>query len=118
MAFDFERLKSDVFAAGKTAGDKVNEMSQIAKLKLDLKSKEDDLQKKYAELGKAYYEANQAVVSEADMASFDAIAALQAEISRINEELMNVQDSVVCPQCGMKQKKNHAFCSSCGAPLQ
>ncbi len=43
-------------SAGKDVGQKAKDVSEIAKLKMDIRSKEDFVEKQYAELGKAYYE--------------------------------------------------------------
>jgi hypothetical protein len=43
-------------SAGKDVGQKAKDVSGIAKLKMDIRSKEDFVEKQYAELGKAYYE--------------------------------------------------------------
>ena len=58
MAFDFEDMKNKIVSAGKEVGDKAKEASSTAKIRLDIRSKEDFLQKQYAELGKLYYEAH------------------------------------------------------------
>ena len=39
MAFDFNKLKSDIVSMGKDVGDKVSDASAIAKVKLDIHNK-------------------------------------------------------------------------------
>ena len=58
MAIDFGKLKTDLVSAGKEVGGKVSEASNAAKLKLDIHSKEDFVEKQFAELGRAYFEAH------------------------------------------------------------
>ena len=59
MAIDFDKLKDDLFSVGKEVGDRVSDVSNIAKLKLELRSKEDYIHRQFAELGRMYYEAHQ-----------------------------------------------------------
>ena len=117
MAFDFERVKREALAATKTAGDKVNEVSALAKLRLAIRTKEDFINQQYMTLGKAYYEAHKDDLEPAE-GTIAEIKAAQLEIDELNDQLLNLQGAVQCPVCGMKQKKDHAFCSSCGAALQ
>ena len=56
MAIDFGKLKTDLVSAGKEVSGKVSEASNAAKLKLDIHSKEDFVEKQFAELGRAYFE--------------------------------------------------------------
>ena len=55
MAFDFNKLKSDIVSMGKDVGDKVSDASAIAKVKLDIHNKESYMEKQFTELGRAYY---------------------------------------------------------------
>ena len=52
----FDKLSETIVSAGKDVGQKAKDVSEIAKLKMDIRSKEDFVEKQYAELGKAYYE--------------------------------------------------------------
>ena len=50
MAFDFNKLKSDIVSMGKDVGDKVSDASAIAKVKLDIHNKESYMEKQFTEL--------------------------------------------------------------------
>ena len=39
------------------------------------------------------------------------------EIDRMKAEVLRIQGSAVCPNCGMKMPEGAAFCSSCGAKM-
>ena len=47
-------MKESLVSAGKDVSQKAKEVSGVAKLKLDVKSKEDYVEKQYAELGRTY----------------------------------------------------------------
>lgn len=119
MAFDFMKLKEDVLAAGRQAGDKVNEVSAQARLRFEIKAKEDFIESAYADLGRAYYERHKDDLELGEnLDAFMAIKEAEEEIARLKSEIMDAQGTIVCPQCGMRQKKDHAFCSGCGTALQ
>ena len=49
MAFDFNKLKSDIVSMGKDVGDKVSDASAVAKVKLDIHNKESYMEKQFTE---------------------------------------------------------------------
>lgn len=117
MAFDFNKLKDDIVSAGKEVGDKAKGATDAAKIKIDIRTKEEFIQKQYAELGKAYFasvEKGEELQAEACMNS---IKEAKEEIQRLNDQLMNLQGAVVCSNCGEKQTKGNNYCQNCGASL-
>lgn len=117
MAFDFNKLKSDIVSMGKDVGDKVSDASAIAKVKLDIHNKESYMEKQFTELGRAYYLAHKNEENIPEKEFFRPIAEAEAEIARLQEQLMTLQGAEVCPSCGKKQPAGHAFCESCGAAM-
>lgn len=117
MAFDFNKLKSDIVSMGKDVGDKVSDASAIAKVKLDIHNKESYMEKQFTELGRAYYLAHKNEENIPEKEFFRPIAEAEAEIARLQEQLMTLQGAEVCPNCGKKQPAGHAFCESCGAAM-
>ena len=55
MAF-FDKLGETIVNVGKDATQKAKDLSGVAKLNLDIKAKEDYVQRQYTELGRIYYE--------------------------------------------------------------
>ena len=102
----FDKLSETIVSAGKDVGQKAKDVSGIAKLKMDIRSKEDFVEKQYAELGKAYYEKHFFLITEA-----------LGEIERMRAEVFKLQGAVECPKCGAKMPQGAAFCSSCGTKM-
>ena len=98
----FDKLSETIVSAGKDVGQKAKDVSGIAKLKMDIRSKEDFVEKQYAELGKAYYEKHTEALGE---------------IERMRAEVFKLQGAVECPKCGAKMPQGAAFCSSCGTKM-
>ena len=86
MAFDFEKFKDNLISVGKDVEEFAKDTSKLAKLKYDIHTKEDFLQKQYALLGKAFYEAHKDEDVE-EKVYFPSIVEAKAELERLNEEL-------------------------------
>lgn len=52
MGFDFEKIKNNIVSVGKDVGNKVNDMSAVAQVKLDIHNKENYIEKQFTELGR------------------------------------------------------------------
>ena len=117
MAFDFNKLKSDIVSMGKDVGDKVSDASAIAKVKLDIHNKESYMEKQFTELGRAYYLAHKNDENIPEKEFFKPIQEAEAEIARMQDQLMTLQGAESCLSCGKKQPAGHTFCESCGAQM-
>lgn len=113
----FDKLGESLAEVGRDVGQKAKEVSEVAKLKLDIRSKEDYVEKQFAALGRAYFEKNKDVEGAEDAEQFFLIREAQAEIERMKAEVLRIQGAEECVQCGAKMPENATFCSNCGAKL-
>lgn len=114
MAF-FDSMKETLTSAGRDVSQKAKEVSGIAKLKMDIKSKEDALNREYIALGKQYYEMNkEGDVMEQGIAN---VSTLLNEIAELQKQVLTMQGACACPQCGSTLPAGTVFCSRCGANL-
>ena len=113
----WDDLKGSLFAAGRDVSQKAKEVSEVAKLKMDIHTKEDFVEKQYAVLGRAYYEANKDNASDADAEQFRVITEAIEEIKRMTQQVLDIQGVVQCPNCGKKVPSDNSCCSDCGAKL-
>ena len=114
----WDDLKGSLFAAGRDVSQKAKEVSEIAKLKMDIRTKEDFVEKQFAILGRAYYDAHKDDVCEKDAEQFGVITEAIDEIDRMNQQLLDIQGVVLCPNCGKKSPIGTCFCSDCGTKLE
>jgi ribosomal protein L40E len=113
----FDKIGEAVVTAGKDVGQKAKEVSGVAKLKLDIKSKQDYLQKQYASLGETYYQKHKDDTDSEESEQFYLIKEAIDEIDRMNEEVLKLQGASACPNCGATMPEGASFCSSCGAKM-
>ena len=107
MSF-FDEMKESLVSAGKDVSQKAKEVSGVAKLKLDVKSKEDYVKKQYAHRDDE---------ENAENEQFKVIKEALAEIERMKTEILNLQGAAECPNCGARMPQGASFCSSCGTKM-
>ena len=113
----WDDLKGSLFAAGRDVSQKAKEVSEIAKIKMDIRTKEDFVEKQFASLGRAYYEANKYNANDKDAEQFAVIKEAIDEIERMNQQVLDIQGVILCPNCGKKSPVGTSFCSDCGSKL-
>lgn len=112
----FDKLGETLVSAGKEVTQKAKDISGVAKLNLDIKAKEDFVQKQYAEIGKLYYEAHKDDV-EIEFEQFTVIDEALEAVETMKKELLELKGAKKCPKCGAQVPENSEFCSSCGTKL-
>lgn len=115
MAF-FDKLGDTIINAGKDVTQKAKDASGIAKLKLDIRSKEDFIKEQYVELGKVYYKKNKGtdVPEKAEMERIDEAF---EEIEKMKLQILELKKAKKCPECGAEAADAAEYCSACGAKL-
>ena len=113
----FDKLGESLVSAGKDVSQKAKDVSEIAKLKIDIKAKEDYVDRQYRELGAAYYEKHRNEEECEEAEQFFLISVALDEIERMKAEVLRIQGAAICPNCGLKMPEGAAFCSSCGAKM-
>ena len=113
----FDDLTESLTSAGKDVTQKAKDMSEIARLKLDIRVKEDYVKKQYMAIGEAYFQKhkNDEEVDEAEQ--FFLIREALGEIERMKTEIFKLRKAAECPKCGAKMPEGATFCSSCGARM-
>lgn len=114
----FEDMRDALLSAGKDVSNKAKEVSGVAKLKLDVKSKEDFVEKQYAALGRTYYEQHKEDEEPAEAEQFKVIREALEEIERMKAEILNLQGAAECPNCGARMPQGASFCSNCGTKME
>ena len=111
------KLGETLASAGKDVGQKAKDLSGAAKLTIDIKSKEDYVQRMYAEIGRQYYEdhKNETEGLYEEMALVK--EALEV-IADMKKELQSLKGEKTCPRCGEKVGEDDAYCRSCGAKME
>ena len=116
MAF-FDKLSETLTNASKDVSQKAKDLSGVAKLTMDIHTKEDQVQKLYAQIGKLYFEEHK----DEEPAAYEQMPQIKetlAVIEDMKKELMELKGAKVCPRCGQEVKASDAYCKSCGAKIE
>jgi rubrerythrin len=113
MAF-LDKLGETLVSAGKDVSQKAKDLSGSAKLTMDIRAKEDQLEGLYKELGKKYYEAH----SEESDEQIVQIKELLAVIEDMKKERLDLKGAMVCPRCGKEISAGDSYCKACGMKLE
>lgn len=112
-------LKKNLSAAADTAVKKTTEVTEIAKLTVEIRSQTDKINAVYTEMGRILYgDRKNGTDSSAKLASLAAeVDGLKETVADRKARLAKAQNRVLCPACGAKMKDTANFCSICGEKL-
>ncbi len=114
----FSKLSDSVVNVAQDMSGKAKEMTDTAKLQMELRSKEDFIKNQYQEIGKKYYEENASVVPAGYEEFFQEILEASSRIAEIKDSIAAAKGGVACPKCGSFVAKGAAFCSNCGNKME
>lgn len=98
---------------------KTDEVVTLEKQKFSIASLKSKREKDYADLGKIYFELVKDATDLSDEARnlVDAIIEKNEEIVRLNENIQNIKNKRVCPECNANVDANSSYCNNCGVKL-
>lgn len=111
-----DKLSDTIVTVSKDATQKAKSISEIAKLRLDIRTKEDDINKKYQQIGKLYFEEHK----DDEEPAYEQIISIkeaQEVLEELRGQLGQIKGVQQCPACGKEMDLDADFCSKCGAKL-
>ncbi len=111
-----EKIGDTLVNVGRDVTKKAKDVSGIAKLRLDIRAKEDFIKEQYLELGKAYYEEHRGEAVK-EQAQFEQIDEAKEAIAEMERQILELKKVKVCPDCGAEASDTAGYCSVCGAKL-
>ncbi len=111
-----EKLGDTLISVSKDATQKAKDLSELARLRMDIRSKEDYMNQQYQQIGRDYYAAHK----EDAEPEFEQIALLKDAEDALNDlkqQLGQIKGMQKCPGCGNEMPLEADYCSKCGAKL-
>ena len=111
------KLGETISATGKDVSQKAKDLTGIAKLNLDVRAKEEFVERQYAEIGKQYYELHK----DDEEPFYEEITLIKdslKEIEQFKSEIADLKGKKKCPACGAVVEQDAAFCNKCGAKCE
>ena len=93
------------------------DLSEVAKLKMQIAEAEGTAEDTYAQLGRLYAAAHPEEYEEGFASLMAAAANAENTIKTLREQLREAKGVAVCEKCGAEVSKDSAFCSACGAEI-
>lgn len=100
--------------------DNIQETEELVnKIKEQIKTKENDIEKNFTKLGKAYYEKHGHDQTGEFYGICQEVISQYKEISEMDQQILELtlEDPKICPNCGTKNTKDSLFCGECGHKL-
>ena len=104
-------------ALGEKAVKQAKDLSEVAKLKLQIAEAEKAADDAYARLGRLYAAAHASDCEEAFAAEMAAAVNAEQTVNTLKGQLHDAKGVAVCEKCGAEVAKDAAFCSACGAEM-
>lgn len=120
MSF-FENLKKNINTAANYTVQKTGEMTEAAKIRLDIRTQNLRLAKCFENMGQLYYKSIKAAgeIPAAEMEAYMLEAdGIKLEISILRRELAKAQGCVICSACGAQISNKSVYCPLCGIKLE
>ena len=98
---------------------KTEEVVVTEKQKFDIQSLKSKRDKDFLALGKIYYSEIKDSEELSDNVK-DIVAAIKEktnEIDRLIEDIQNIKNRRICPNCGVAIAENSVYCNACGVKL-
>lgn len=109
----FDEMKNSVVSFGKDISKSAKDTTDIAKIKMEIKKKENANDELYMAIGKAYYEAHKND-AECEYPQVAEITANLADIEAYGVQANEIKGFATCPNCGAQVNPGAVFCGSCG----
>lgn len=116
----FNNIKRGATDAANKAAKKTGEITNIAKLTMNIKTAEAKLGDVYEEIGRLFYTAERTGEDFTGEIASNIMKAdkIKADIANFKAELAVLRNVIVCESCGNEINADAAFCSFCGAKVE
>ncbi|MCR4843347.1 MAG: zinc ribbon domain-containing protein [Eubacterium sp.] len=105
-----------VSVAGKAVVEKATDMKDTAKINMEIRSKEDFIQRQLAEIGRLVYEQEK----DKDSTEYEEVFLIKRtyeEIDELKDDLAIIKGSTKCSSCGKEVSAGSTFCPHCGEKI-
>ncbi len=112
----FDKIGDTLVSVSKDATQKAKDLSDLAKIRMDMRTKQEYISKQYTEIGKAYYEKHKND-EEPKYEQVTSIREAEEVLDELRQQLSQIKGLQKCPECGQDMPLEADYCSKCGAKL-
>ena len=111
----FDKLGDTIVSVSKDATQKAKDISELARIRMEIHAKQDYINKLYQEIGKMYFEAHK---DDEQQEFEDEITLLKDSLevlADLNRQKNQLKGTVQCTNCGQDMPTEADYCSKCGS---
>ncbi|KAI4451034.1 hypothetical protein C823_005572 [Eubacterium plexicaudatum ASF492] len=113
----FDKLGDTIVSVSKDATQKAKDISELARIRMEIRSKQDYLNKLFLEIGKIYYDAHKDDEEKEFKEQMLLVKDAQEILEELNQQLGQIKGMVKCTACGQDMPMDADYCSKCGTKL-
>lgn len=113
----FDKLGDTIVSVSKDATQKAKDISELARIRMDIRAKQDYLNKLFLEIGKLYYDAHKDDEEKEFKEEMLLIKDAQEVLEDLKQQLGQIKGMVKCTECGQDMPMEADYCSRCGSKL-
>ncbi len=113
----FDKLGDTIISVSKDATQRAKDLSELARLRMEIRAKQDYLNKLYLEIGKIYYDAHKDDEEKEFKEQMLLIKDAREVLDELKQQLGQIKGTVKCTACGQDMPIEADFCSKCGTKL-
>jgi hypothetical protein len=111
-----KNITKRVTETAKVAAKKSSEMIEVTKLKMNIGSEEDKIEKAYIQMGKITFEMfeNGESIDEVFKQHCEKIVSYKENIKAMGEQILQLRNIKICSACSAELECETAYCPKCG----
>lgn len=113
----FDKLSDTIVSVSKDATQKAKDISEFARIRMEIRSKQDYINKLYLEIGKLYYEGHKDDAEKEFEDQMILIRDSEEVLDELKQQIGKLKGTVRCTQCGQDMPSEADYCSKCGTKL-
>lgn len=113
----FDKLGDTIVSVSKDATQKAKDISELARIRMEIRSKQDYLNKLFLEIGKIYYDAHKNDEEKEFKEQMLLVKDAQEVLEELKQQLGQIKGMVKCTECGQDMPIEADYCSKCGTKL-
>ncbi len=113
----FDKLGDTIISVSKDATQRAKDLSELARLRMEIRAKQDYLNKLYLEIGKIYYDTHKDDEEKEFKEQMLLIKDALEVLDELKQQLGQIKGTVKCTACGQDMPIEADFCSKCGTKL-
>lgn len=110
----FTKLGETITATGKDVSQKAKDLTGLAKLNIDIRTKEEYILRQYTQIGEQYYNLHKED-AEPFFEEMALVTETKEEIEKLKQEISELKGIKKCPSCGTEMEMEAVYCTKCGA---